>query len=66
MTPVHHTRIDDGSLRGEFVVQAHCDCGWEGPRRNQTNANLLAQEDAWDHIDCVQRAMNDDRLAPAA
>ena len=66
MTLVHNTSIAERKSRDEAVAQAHCDCGWVGPPRGQSNAHLLAQEDAWDHIESVQRALNAERLASAA
>jgi hypothetical protein len=66
MTCVHDISIDEPTWPNEVVAQARCECGWEGPRRSQANANLLAQEDAWDHIERVQRAANAARLVPAA
>ena len=66
MTLVHDISIDQRTWADELVAQAHCNCGWDGPPRSEANANLLAQQDAWDHVERVQRAVNADRLVPAA
>lgn len=66
MTLVHNLSISERTWADELVAHAHCDCGWTGPSRSQANANLLAQQDAWDHIERVQRTIDADRLVPAA
>lgn len=62
----HTISIDERTWPDEVVAQARCDCGWEGPRRSQAHANLLAQQDAWDHVERAQRAVNARRFVSAA
>jgi hypothetical protein len=66
MTLVHNISIDERTWADELVAQAHCDCGWTGPQRSQANATLLAQQDAWDHVERIQRTVDRGRLVPAA
>jgi hypothetical protein len=66
MTLVHSLSIIERTWADELVAHAQCQCGWNGPSRSQANALLLAQQDAWDHIERVQRAVDADRFAPAA
>jgi hypothetical protein len=66
MTVVHNISIDECTCADGPVVHAHCDCGWYGLPRSQANANLLAQQDAWDHIESVQRALDAGRVVAAA
>lgn len=65
MQVVHNVCIHERRWPDADGAQAHCDCGWDGPRRSQANASLVAQVDAWDHIERIQRAVNADRLVPA-
>jgi hypothetical protein len=66
MTLVHNISIGERTWADELVAHAQCDCGWKGPSRSQANAHLLAQQDAWDHIERVQRAGDAGRLVAAA
>ena len=66
MTVLHTTSVEERCTSDQVAAQARCDCGWEGPLRGLANAMLIAQEDAWDHVERVQAAVNAHRLAPAA